>query len=334
MTEIAVVFVVLSLFLYVVLGGADFGAGIIENFTGKKGKESLTKAIAPVWEANHIWLVVIIVVLFNAFPSVYSTVTLYLHIPLLLILLGLIFRGTSFTFRYYDPYEDRSHKLYTRLYRVFSIFTPFFLGVTFGATALGKLSLDGTGSFQEQFIYPWFNAFSMATGLFVVVIFALLAAVYMTGEPLEKGTRDIFVRYTRRLLIALLVSGALVFIGAQIDGLKLFSGFLDSWIAIGSILVVIGLSRLLLYSINKKWSLLSRIIVGAQAANILIGYVAVQYPDMVVLKGSQNLTVEYAKASPSSINAMVIALFIGLAVVIPLLVYLFKVYKFQEEKAE
>jgi cytochrome d ubiquinol oxidase subunit II len=334
MTLIALIFVVLSLFLYVLLGGADFGAGIIEILTGKKGKDHISKAIAPVWEANHIWLIVIIVVLFNAFPEVYSTVTLYLHIPLLLILFGLIFRGTSFTFRYYDPYDDKSHKLYTALFKIFSVITPFLLGLTFGATIFGELSISGEGTFQAQFIDPWLNIFSMMVGVFVTVIFAYLAAVYLSGEPSEKEINETFKAYSRKLAYTVVVSGVLVFVAAQIDGLKLASAFLNSWLGMGTIVVVLLLIPALFYSLKKDKHLLSRIIAGAQAANIIIGLVIVQYPNMVMTRGAENLTVDNAVASESSVNAMIIALIIGLVVVIPLLIYLFKVYKFQGEKTE
>jgi cytochrome d ubiquinol oxidase subunit II len=164
MTELAVVFVGISILLYVLLGGADFGAGIIEIFTGNKGINTISKAIAPVWEANHIWLIVVIVVLFNAFPEVYSTITMYLHIPLMLVLFGIIFRGTAFTFRYYDPYSDRSHKVYTFVFKLFSLLTPFFLGLTLGAVISGRLSTDSSLSFYEGFIYPWLGIFPFAAG--------------------------------------------------------------------------------------------------------------------------------------------------------------------------
>ena len=95
MTELTVVFIGIALLLYVLLGGADYGAGIIEIFTGNKGINTISRAIAPVWEANHIWIIVVIVILFNAFPEVYSTITLYLHIPIMLVLIGIIFRGTG-----------------------------------------------------------------------------------------------------------------------------------------------------------------------------------------------------------------------------------------------
>ena len=93
MTEIIIVVLGIAILLYVLLGGADFGAGIVEWITGKKGIKTISQAIAPVWEANHIWIILAVVILFNGFPLVYTRLTTYLHIPLLIILIGIIIRG-------------------------------------------------------------------------------------------------------------------------------------------------------------------------------------------------------------------------------------------------
>src|SRR5687768_5964304 len=110
MLILVIIILGISFILYTLLGGADFGAGIIETFAGKKGEGTISKAIAPVWEANHVWLILAVVILFTAFPRVYSSLSLVLHIPLMLVLLGIILRGTAFTFRHYDVIDDRSHK--------------------------------------------------------------------------------------------------------------------------------------------------------------------------------------------------------------------------------
>lgn len=128
MTDIIIFVLGISVLLYVLLGGADFGAGIIEIFTGKKGIDTISKAIAPVWEANHIWIILAIVILFTGFPHVFASLTTYLHIPLLIILVGIVFRGTAFTFRYYDVIKDNTHKYYTVLFRISSLLTPLFFG--------------------------------------------------------------------------------------------------------------------------------------------------------------------------------------------------------------
>lgn len=110
----------LSICLYIILGGADFGAGIVELFTNKKARHKTGKimyeSIAPVWEANHMWLIIAIVVMFVGFPKIYALMSTYLHIPLILMLVGIIARGTAFTFRHYDAVEDKWQILYTQIF--------------------------------------------------------------------------------------------------------------------------------------------------------------------------------------------------------------------------
>jgi cytochrome bd ubiquinol oxidase subunit II len=328
MTTLAVLFIALSLFLYVILGGADYGAGIIELFTGSKGAKIISKAIAPVWEANHIWLIVVIVILFNAFPEVYSTLTLYLHIPLMLILFGIIFRGTSFAFRYYDPYKDRSHQIYTSLFKIFSIFTPFFLGVTLGAAMAGNLTTETMIGFYGRFVAPWFDIFPVALGLFMIVLFAYLAAAYLAGEPADAEMNKLFRKYARRLLASLILCGVIVFVAAHISGLPLFKLYMKSWEALTCVILATILLPAMFWSLKNDRKTLIRIIAAAQAGAILIGWFAVQLPVLVAIKGGQSLTIYNAVAPEKSVRLMVIALFGGLAFVIPLLVYLFRIFKF------
>src|SRR3954453_20663750 len=113
-----------SFLLYTLLGGADFGAGIIEIFGGKREEKTISTAIAPVWEANHVWLILAVVILFTGFPLVYSSLSLVLHIPLMLALLGIIARGTAFTFRHYDVGKESSHRRYSFLFKLSSFLTP------------------------------------------------------------------------------------------------------------------------------------------------------------------------------------------------------------------
>jgi cytochrome d ubiquinol oxidase subunit II len=330
LTDLALVFMGISLLLYVLLGGADFGAGIIEIFTGKRGINTISKAIAPVWEANHIWLIVVIVILFNAFPKVYSTVTLYLHIPLMLVLLGIIFRGTAFTFRYYDPYEDTTHKLYTFVFKLFSLLTPFFLGITMGAVISGELTLDHSASFYDRFLAPWLGFFPVAVGLFIIVLFAYLASVYLAGE-LESGAADLnFGMYSKRLLFALVIAGGIVFLSAGIDGIPLFNRFLHSWISVGAVIVATLLLPAFFYALKKGMKDLTRLMAGAQTAAILTGWFGIQFPDLVELKNAEALTIYNCVAPDKTLLMMIVALVVGLAVVIPLLIYLFKVFKFEK----
>src|SRR5213080_5438277 len=112
-----------SFVLYTLLGGADFGAGIVETFAGRKEERTISRAIAPVWEANHVWLILAVVILFTGFPAVYASLSWVLHIPLMLLLLGIIMRGSAFTFRHYDVHQGRLHKYYSFLFRISSFIT-------------------------------------------------------------------------------------------------------------------------------------------------------------------------------------------------------------------
>ena len=328
MIELTLIFLGISMLLYVLLGGADFGAGIIEIFTGKKGMNVISKAIAPVWEANHIWIIVVIVILFNAFPEVYSTITLYLHIPLMLVLIGIIFRGTAFAFRYYDPFQDRSHQIYTLLFKLFSVFTPFFLGVTLGAVILGNMTTDNTLSFYDRFVAPWFNIFPASLGIFIVLLFSYLAAVYLVGEATDDKSRKQFSRYSIRLLIALVLCGGIVFFTAHINGLHLLNMYVHSWISLSCAILATILLPVFLYAMKKDLKNLMRIIAGAQTAAILIGWLGIQFPVLVALNNTLSLTVYNAVAPSKTLLMMIIALIVGLAFVIPLLLYLFRVFKF------
>src|SRR5690349_9215424 len=142
MLELIIIILGASFVLYTLLGGADFGAGIIETMEGSKGERTISKAIAPVWEANHVWLILAVVILFTGFPAVYATLSLVLHIPLMIVLLGIILRGTAFTFRHYDIHGYRSHKYYSLAFKASSFITPMFLGITLGAMILGKITFD------------------------------------------------------------------------------------------------------------------------------------------------------------------------------------------------
>src|ERR1700712_2444206 len=120
MEFVVILYLWLSVLLYLTLGGADFGAGIIELVTAGRDRsvtrKTLHHAIGPIWEANHMWLIIAIVILFVGFPEIYSTISIYLHIPLVIMLIGIIARGTAFTFRNYDAVKDDLQWWYTRIY--------------------------------------------------------------------------------------------------------------------------------------------------------------------------------------------------------------------------
>src|SRR6201985_1412907 len=143
MLYVVIIFLFFAILLYFLLGGADFGAGIIELFTSTNNKSrtrhTMYKAIGPIWEANHMWLIIAVVILFVGFPLIYSTMSVYLHIPLVIMLLGIIARGTAFAFRHYDAVVDNMQKVYNKIFVYSSFITPLFLGIIAGSAVSGRI---------------------------------------------------------------------------------------------------------------------------------------------------------------------------------------------------
>ena len=335
MIEIIVFVLGIAVLLYVLLGGADFGAGIVELFTGKKGIGTISKAIAPVWEANHIWLILAIVILLNGFPQVYTTLTIYLHIPLFIVLIGIIFRGTAFTFRYYDTVKDNSQFYYTRIFRLSSLITPFFLGVTLGAIILGRIPANVGGTYYQVFISPWLNLFTCTTGIFVMLLFGWLAAVYLLGEAQNDETYQSFVKTARNFFVLLVLSGLGIFIIAEINDLNLFRRFIESSVASGCIILATIIIPFLWRYIkhrNPGYSGLIRLLAGLQTACIITGWFAVQFPVMIYISGGSNLTVWNSQAPERTISLLVYALVVGILLILPAFFYLFKVFKFESKE--
>src|SRR6201996_6157001 len=141
MLYVVIIYLWLALLLYLLLGGADFGAGIIELFTTERNRPQTRRisyeAIGPVWEANHMWLIIAIVILFVGFPVIYSTMSINMHIPLTIMLIGIIARGTAFTFRHYDAVVDDMQHLYNTIFAISSFTTPLSLGIIAGSAVSG-----------------------------------------------------------------------------------------------------------------------------------------------------------------------------------------------------
>jgi len=334
MTEIIIFVLGIALFLYVLLGGADFGAGIVEIFTGKKGIDTISKAIAPVWEANHIWLILAIVILFTGFPQVFESLTTYLHIPLLIILIGIVFRGTAFTFRYYDAIKDSTHIYYTALFRISSLLTPFFFGVTLGAIILGKIPANVHGTFYEVFISPWLNLFTFVTGIFLTLLFGWLASVYLIGEAQDEGTYHMFVLTSRIFYILLVLSGLGVFLLAELYELHYFKKFIHSAVAIMCVVVATIIIPFIWRNIKLRSSFRTRLLAGVQTACIITGWFAVQFPVMIFIADGSNMTIWNSQAPERTMSLLLLALIVGILLVFPAFAYLFKVFKFDNKGDE
>ena len=159
-----------ALTFYVLFAGADFGGGVWDFFargTGKKAQRDLiSHALAPIWEANHVWLILVIVLLFTCFPAAFSAIAITLHIPLTLMLIGIVLRGSAFIFRSYGSDVDAAQQRWGRVFAIASIITPVLLGMCVGAIATGGIGQSTfADSFVGHFIAPWLTLFGFGVGL-------------------------------------------------------------------------------------------------------------------------------------------------------------------------
>jgi cytochrome bd ubiquinol oxidase subunit II len=316
-----------SFILYTVLGGADFGAGIVETFAGKRGEKTISKALAPVWEANHVWLILAIVILFTGFPLVYATLSTALHIPLMVVLIGIVLRGSFFTFRHYDVDENSAHDYYTTVFIAASFITPFFLGMTLGAMILGRISLDATGTFYEQYIWPWLNGFCIAMGVFSTLLFGYIASVFLIGETVHSPERHRYIRLSKWFLALTFLAGLAVFLVAEFEEHPLFGEFFGSWPSLVAFSGVVLLIPSIFYLVNHPKTLYLRLAIGAQVALIMMAWFAIQYPILMYERSGNHLTFYNTQAPEATLYQLLIALFVGLLLVIPCFLFLFKVFK-------
>ncbi|MFP3831911.1 cytochrome d ubiquinol oxidase subunit II [Chryseobacterium sp. SIMBA_028] len=325
MIYIVIGFLWLSICLYVILGGADFGAGIVELFTHKKARhkteEIMYESIAPVWEANHMWLIIAIVILFVGFPEIYTTMSTYLHIPLVLMLLGIIARGTAFTFRHYDAVKDNWQVLYTQIFYYASLLTPFFLGLIAAATVSQSINPDAT-TFLDLYIYSWLNWFGVSVGLFTVALCAYLASIFSLRETRDKADLLLMIRKSKQTMIFVVITGLLVFLTAYISDIPLLKWIFSKPLGIMSIAFATIALLLILRAMNVQKLLPVRALAGFQIVMILVAATYQHNPDIILLGNGQHLSLFEHMAPPKTISALGWALMLGSLFILPFLFYL------------
>lgn len=332
MLYVVIVYLWVALLLYLLLGGADFGAGIIELFTTEDNRAKTRRisyeAIGPVWEANHMWLIIAIVILFVGFPNIYATMSIHLHIPLVIMLLGIIARGTAFAFRNYDAVVDNMQKVYNRIFSWSSFITPLFLGIIAGSSVSGQIDTRAN-SFSAAYIYSWLNWFSITIGLFTVALCGFVAAIYLIGEAKNEADRKRFVRKALQMNIAAVVSGALVFISAIADGIPLVNWVFGNPVGITAVTAASISLIVLWYLIYKGRAKALRLLAGFQVTMILLTTTYKHYPNIVILKNGGYLSLIENRGADKAIDALGLALLIGSVFILPALVYL--IYSFQKK---
>jgi cytochrome d ubiquinol oxidase subunit II len=305
---------------YVVLGGADFGAGIWYVLLPGERRRGLRDhtyhAMGPVWEANHVWLIFVLVVVWTAYPTAFGAIFSTLHAPLFAAALGIIIRGACYALRS-SVSTRREERLLGALFGVSSVLTPFALGMAVGGIAAGAVPY---GSAAGDLVDAWLNPTSIAVGVIAVATSAYLAAVWLTGDATRAGRDDLAEAFRVRALASAVVAGIAALGGIAVlradaeriyDGLTSGAGLVA---LVGS--VAAGAATVLLVARRRpepaRWS--AAVAVGA----IVAGWPLAQRPQLL-----PGLTVEEAAAGDSTIVALLISIAAGGAILIPSLVLLF-----------
>jgi cytochrome d ubiquinol oxidase subunit II len=337
--EIIAGIMVLALNAYVLMGGADFGGGVWDLFAGgprrHTQRELITKSIAPIWEANHVWLIVVVVLMFTAFPLAFSTLAIVLHIPITLMLIGIVLRGSAFVFRSYGSRTGGTRRRWGIAFAAASTVTPVLLGMIIGSIATGDVATAygriGAASFAQVFISPWLAPFPIAVGLFALALFAFLAAIYLTIEAKDDDAlrEDFRVRaLIAAIVVAVLAAVALVL--SRNAAPRVMAGVVGgSW----SWLLHLCTGTAAVTSIAALWRRnfrLARITAAAQVSLILWGWVLAQYPFII----PETVSIRQASAPEVTLTLLLIGLGAGALVLIPSLRYLLRTFAGHATEAE
>jgi cytochrome d ubiquinol oxidase subunit II len=327
--EVIAGLIVAALCAYVITGGADYGGGVWDLLASGPRREEqrahIARSLAPIWEANHVWLIVVVVMLFTAFPAAFGIITIWLHLPLVVVLLGIVARGSAFVFRSYGAPTERERRNWGLVFSIASTVTPIFLGICIGAIAsgwVGEATHIAAGSTMLMYTVAWlFSGFALSVGLFALALFAFLAAVYLAYGSSGELQED----FRRRALAAALV----VFIMAAVA--LVFSHLEAERVAIGITRTPIGIALQVAtgaFAIAAIWGLwrrrygLARIAAAAQTICIIWGWALAQFPFII----PEEVRIRDAAAPRETLVLLLIGLAIGGAVLIPALRYLFKIF--------
>ncbi|HZL46296.1 MAG TPA: cytochrome d ubiquinol oxidase subunit II [Opitutaceae bacterium] len=315
-----------SLILYALMGGADFGGGMWDLLaTGPRAtrqRQAIANAIAPIWEGNHVWLILVVVVLFTGFPTGFAAMMTALNIPVTVMLIGIVLRGAAFIFRNYDSQSDAVQRRWGSAFGIASFLAPFFQGVILGALATGQIRV-ANGQVTTGFFAGWLTLFALACGVFALGLFAFLAATYLTLDA--KDQADLQNDFRLRAIgsgLALVPVAGVVFLTARQGAPEIFRGLTQWWAPV--LLGATGSCTVgALVALWWRRFALARVAAAGEVTLILVGWSLAQYPNLV----TPDVTIANARAPEATLRLLILALAVGALVLLPSLVFLFRLFK-------
>jgi cytochrome d ubiquinol oxidase subunit II len=317
----------LGLTAYVLTAGADFGGGIWDLLANgprrNQQREVIAKAIGPIWEANHVWLIFVVVIMFTAFPPAFGALSIALFAPFHLLLGGIVLRGGAFVFRAHEEVASPRWRRWAAVFGAASVISPFILGATLSAVSSGGIRVvDGYVTVNAGL--AWFSPLSLLVGALTLAICAYLAAVYLTVETRGEIQED----FRRRALgawgvVAVLPAILLIFVARQSPLLWAHFATLQSRLpmAIGIVLAIASG-----WAVWAKRYKLGRVMAMAEVAILLWGWAFAQWPYIIY----PDVTALNSAAPPPTLRFLLNSLPFGFGLLIPSLIFLFAVFKGKE----
>ncbi|MEO5718868.1 MAG: cytochrome d ubiquinol oxidase subunit II [Chthoniobacterales bacterium] len=328
MFELAVAcFMVVALILYALMGGADFGGGFWDLCArgprAERHRDAIADAIGPIWEANHVWLILVVVLLFTGFPRGFAVLMTALNIPITLMLIGIILRGSAFIFRKHDRSDRPVQHRWSLMFGAASFFTPLVQGMTLGALATGQIRSTSTSLTTTGYLAGWLTPFAFACGIFALSLFAFLAATYLTVDTKEEPDLQNDFRLRALWTGALLGPiAAAVFLTSKNGAPGMYQGLTRWWapFLLGATTLCALSALFALWRRRFRWARLAAI---GQVTLILGGWSLAQYPHLIM----PDITLQNTAAPVVTLRLLVIALSAGAVLLLPSLFFLFRIFK-------
>jgi cytochrome bd ubiquinol oxidase subunit II len=319
-TAVAIV-LLLAVIAYAVFGGADFGAGFWDLTAGgaERGehpREVIERSIGPVWEANHVWLIFIFVVLWTAFPEAYASITLTLFVPLAIAALGIVLRGASFAFRK-AVIKLRYRRIFGAAFAASSVLVPYCFGAIAGGIASGRVPAGGQAGDP---VTSWINPSSIHAGVLAVAAVAYLSAVYLVWDARRLGDTTMVGYFRRRAILAAAVVGFLGLVGTFVlraDASYLFQELTSRALPLVIISALCGVGAIVL--LVRKADRGARLIAVGAVATAILAWGVAQWPYIL----PESLTFSAAASPTGTLTALLIVVVLAALIVVPGFVLLY-----------
>jgi len=305
----------LGIVAYAIFGGADFGAGFWDLVAGgaergERPRAVVQHSIGPVWEANHVWLIFVLVVLWTGFPEAFSSITLTLFVPLSLAALGIVLRGASFAFRK-EVFRTSSRRNFGAAFAFSSVLVPYCMGAVAGAIASGRVPAGGTAGDPWS---SWINATSILGGVLAVAVCAFLAAVFMVWDATRLEDPEMIEYFRVRAIATSVVAGFIALAGIVVlhdDARYVFDGLMSRALAFVIISALCGIGTLVLLVRQSHFG--ARLLAIGAVASVVIAWGVAQWDYML----PTSLTVDDAAAPTGTLQAILVATVLFALVVVP-----------------